>query len=94
MGLQIYQINAIDVNAQKVIRAWVICVDAKQPEVSKTFNVELPLVGRQNALGACYKRITYTNPYPLAKRLNLSTDRPDLVQFRVSNYSMNVHILS
>lgn len=82
MGLQVYQINAIDVSAQKVIRAWVLCVDAKQPEVSKTFNVELPLVGRQNALGACYKRITYTNPYPLAKRLTLSTDRPDLVQFR------------
>ncbi|TPP62242.1 hypothetical protein FGIG_03100 [Fasciola gigantica] len=82
VGFQNYQINAIDTSTQKVIRAWVLCVDVRSPEVSKTFNVELPLLGRQNAAAACHKRITYTNPYPLAKRLTLQTDRPDLVQFK------------
>ncbi|VDQ14249.1 unnamed protein product [Trichobilharzia regenti] len=80
-GKKVYQINVVDIDSQRVIRAWILCVDAKQPEVTKSFNMKLPKRGVNES---CNKRVTYTNPYKCNKTLVLETNRPDLLKFKVS----------
>ncbi|KAA3677321.1 nephrocystin-4 [Paragonimus westermani] len=84
VGMRNYQINVVEATSQRVIRAWIICAEIKAPEVSKTYNIELPLLFRQNTVEMCHKRVAYTNPYSHAKRLRIQTDRPDLLQFKDS----------
>ncbi|KAF8565305.1 hypothetical protein P879_05150 [Paragonimus westermani] len=84
VGMRNYQINVVEATSQRVIRAWIICAEIKPPEVSKTYNIELPLLFRQNTAELCHKRVAYTNPYSHAKRLRIQTDRPDLLQFKDS----------
>ncbi|KAF6774006.1 hypothetical protein AHF37_06389 [Paragonimus kellicotti] len=86
VGTRNYQINVVEATSQRVIRAWIVCAEIKAPEVSKTYNIELPLLFRQNTAEMCNKRVAYTNPYSHAKRLRIQTDRPDLLQFKVSPY--------
>ncbi|KAK4469874.1 hypothetical protein MN116_007382 [Schistosoma mekongi] len=81
IGKKIYQINVVDIDNQRVLRAWILCVDAKQPEITKSFNIKLPKRGISTA---CNKRIAYTNPYQCNKTLILETNRSDLVQFKES----------
>ncbi|CAH8492273.1 unnamed protein product [Heterobilharzia americana] len=80
-GKKIYQINVVDPDIQRVLRAWILCVDVKQPEITKSFNIKLP---KQGINETCNKRITYTNPYQYNKTLILETNRPNLVQFKES----------
>ncbi|KAH8861988.1 Nephrocystin-4 [Schistosoma japonicum] len=81
IGKKIYQINVVDTDSQRVLRAWILCVDVKQPEITKSFNIKLP---RRGINTACNKRIAYTNPYQCNKTLILETNRSDLVQFKES----------
>ncbi|CAL8074437.1 unnamed protein product [Calicophoron daubneyi] len=81
-GLRNFQINVVDDVARKVIRSWMVCAEIKPPEVSKTFNIQLPLINQQGVSEMCHKRIAYKNPYSQAKCVMLVTDRPDLLQFK------------
>ncbi|CAH8607142.1 unnamed protein product [Dicrocoelium dendriticum] len=86
VGSQKYRINAVDNVADVVMRAWILCVDVRPPEVTKSFSIKLPLVNAQNAEEKCHKRIAYTNSQPLAKKLHLHTDRPDLLRFKETEH--------
>uniref|UniRef100_A0A5K4F5E9 DUF1619 domain-containing protein n=2 Tax=Schistosoma mansoni TaxID=6183 RepID=A0A5K4F5E9_SCHMA len=81
VGKKSYQVNVVDTDNQRVLRAWILCVDARQPEITKSFNIKLP---RKEIITACNKRIAYTNPYQCKKTLILETNRSDLVQFKES----------
>ncbi|CAH8481011.1 unnamed protein product [Schistosoma turkestanicum] len=81
VGKKIYQINVVDTISQCVVRAWILCVDARQPEITKSFNIKLP---KQQMTTTCNKRIAYTNPYQYNKTIILETNRSDLVQFKES----------
>lgn len=71
----------VDTDCQRVLRAWILCVDVRRPEITKSFNIKLP---KKEISTACNKRIAYTNPYQCKKTLILETNRSDLVQFKVS----------
>nr|AKN21706.1 NPHP4 [Schmidtea mediterranea] len=75
IGNRKFHVNVVDIESHTLIRSWVICATCKEPEISKMFEMQLPIGGGQ----VCKKRIGFQNPYPYQKRFYLSTDRPDLV---------------
>ncbi|CAH8517018.1 unnamed protein product [Schistosoma guineensis] len=81
VGKKSYQVNVVDTDCQRVLRAWILCVDVRRPEITKSFNIKLP---KKEISTACNKRIAYTNPYQCKKTLILETNRSDLVQFKES----------
>nr|VZI29943.1 unnamed protein product [Spirometra erinaceieuropaei] len=84
IGKRKYQINVVDQTSRAVFHSWILCVETKAPEVSRTYDVRIPVYARDDSTGTLNKRLSYTNPYPQAKTLQLESSRPDLVQIKDS----------
>uniref|UniRef100_UPI00358F3FD4 nephrocystin-4 n=1 Tax=Myxine glutinosa TaxID=7769 RepID=UPI00358F3FD4 len=74
----IIHLNIVDLEHHRLFVSWLVFLCTRQPHISKAFEIELPLGGGKGS----NKRITYTNPYPLAKTFHLNCNRPDLLQFK------------
>ncbi|BHF57690.1 Nephrocystin-4 [Sparganum proliferum] len=90
IGKRKYQINVVDQTSRAVIHSWILCVETKAPEVSRTYDVRIPVYARDDSTGTLNKRLSYTNPYPQAKTLQLESSRPDLVQIKDSRLEVGV----
>ncbi|KAJ8257602.1 hypothetical protein GJAV_G00187540 [Gymnothorax javanicus] len=55
-----------------------------QPLISKAFEISLPVGGGRGS----NKKITYTNPYPNSRVFLLSSDHPDLLQFKEDSFQI------
>ncbi|KER24747.1 hypothetical protein T265_14342, partial [Opisthorchis viverrini] len=81
-GTHHYLVNLVDETTQRVAYAWMLCLEVKPPEVTKSFELEFPVVNEMHRTDSHRKLVSYTNPSANPKRLFLSTDRPDILQFK------------
>ncbi|KAG5451761.1 Nephrocystin-4, partial [Clonorchis sinensis] len=81
-GAHQYLINLVDETTQRVVYAWILCLEVKPPKVTKSFELEFPVVDGTERTDSHRKLVSYTNPSANPKRLFLSTDRPDILQFK------------
>lgn len=79
-GSKFFYLNVVDIEYHQLVRTWLLCASCRSAIVSRAFELTLPVGGGKS----CSKRITYTNPYPVAKRFHLLCDRNDLLQFKES----------
>jgi nephrocystin-4 len=77
-GSRIVYINAVDIELHQVVRSWLICVSAKMPMPKKTFELQLPVGGGQGH----NKRITFVNPYRVARTFDVMCNRPELLRIK------------
>ena len=78
-GSKFFYLNVVDPEYHQLIRSWLVCASCRTPIVSRAFELNLPVGGGGRHSS---KRITYTNPYPVARRFHLLCDRNDLLQFK------------
>nr|XP_039250329.1 nephrocystin-4-like [Styela clava] len=83
-GIRYMYVNVVDVEYHQLIRSWLVAVSSKQPIVSKEFEIEVPIAGGKG----CFKKITYTNPYPIRKKFQLLSSRPDLLSFKETQFEL------
>ncbi|NXW61333.1 NPHP4 protein, partial [Eurystomus gularis] len=83
-GSRFIYLNLVDVESHQLVSSWLLCLSCRQPLISKTFEISLPVGGGQG----CNKRITYTNPYPSPRLYFLCTNRPDLLQFKEDSFKV------
>ena len=64
------KVHLVDVDSNELVYAWLVFMTVQRPQVSKTFNVELPLHR------ACNKKIAYTNPWDMAHTFIIRSSDP------------------
>ncbi len=80
MGLICYQINAVDKDKDCIIEAWIVRINVEPPDVSRSFELSI----QRDKPSCLQKRILYKNPTPFKKEVNVTTDRPDLIEVKVN----------
>ncbi|KAM4737861.1 nephrocystin-4 isoform 2-T2 [Anableps anableps] len=83
-GSRFLYVNAVDMDQQRLVAAWLLCLNVHRPVLSKAFEVSVP-VG--NGRGSS-RKITYTNPYTSTRTFLLRSDHPDLLQFREDKFQI------
>uniref|UniRef100_A0A146WLA6 Nephrocystin-4 n=1 Tax=Fundulus heteroclitus TaxID=8078 RepID=A0A146WLA6_FUNHE len=83
-GSRFLYVNAVDMEQQRLVAAWLLCLNVHRPVLSKAFELSVP-VG--NGRGSS-RKITYTNPYTSARTFLLRSDHPDLLQFREDRFQV------
>ncbi|XP_022085519.1 nephrocystin-4-like isoform X2 [Acanthaster planci] len=78
VGSKFMYINVVDKEYHQLVRSWLVCVQCRQPVISKAFELQLPVGGGKGS----NKRITYTNPYQQSKEFIIRCNRDDLLQFK------------
>ena len=76
------KIHLVDVDSQELVYAWLVFMTVRRPQVSKTFNVELPLHQ------SCNKKIAYTNPWDMAHTFIIRSSDP--LNVRVKQPQLNI----
>ncbi|KAJ8264966.1 hypothetical protein COCON_G00140650 [Conger conger] len=77
-------LNVVDVEYHQLLASWLLCVACRQPLISKAFEISLPVGGGRGS----NKKISYTNPYPGSRVFLLSSDHPDLLQFKENSFQI------
>ncbi|KAJ8386877.1 hypothetical protein AAFF_G00165780 [Aldrovandia affinis] len=83
-GSKFVYLNVVDVEYHQLVASWLLCVSCRQPLISKAFEIFLPVGGGKGS----NKKITYTNPYPNSRAFLLSSDHPDLLQFKEDSFQI------
>ncbi|KAJ3585941.1 hypothetical protein NHX12_012348 [Muraenolepis orangiensis] len=83
-GSRLAFVSAVDVERCRLLAAWMVCLNAHRPILSKAFEVQVPVGGGRGST----RRITYTNPYPDSRLFLLHSDRPDLLQFKEDRFQV------
>ncbi|XP_054904639.1 nephrocystin-4 isoform X2 [Poeciliopsis prolifica] len=83
-GSRFLYVNAVDVDQQRLVAAWLLCLSVHRPVLSKAFEVSVPA---GNGRGSS-RKITYTNPYTSTRTFLLRSDHPDLLQFREDKFQI------
>ncbi|KAI1892585.1 hypothetical protein AGOR_G00135100 [Albula goreensis] len=83
-GSKFVYLNVVDVEYHQLVASWLLCVSCRQPLISKAFEIFLPVGGGKGS----NKKITYTNPYPTSRAFLLSSDHPDLLQFKEDSFQI------
>ncbi|CAL8368982.1 unnamed protein product [Lota lota] len=83
-GARLAFVSAVDMERCQLLAAWMICLNAHRPVLSKAFEVPVPVGGGRGST----RRITYTNPYPDTRTFLLHSDRPDLLQFKEDRFQV------
>ncbi|XP_053281847.1 nephrocystin-4 [Pleuronectes platessa] len=84
-GSRFLYVNAVDVENQRLITAWLLCLNVHQPVLSKAFEVCVPVGGGRGSS----KKITYINPYTSGRKFLLRSDHPDLLQFKEDKFQVS-----
>ncbi|XP_034446098.1 nephrocystin-4 isoform X1 [Hippoglossus hippoglossus] len=84
-GSRFLYVNAVDMENQRLITAWLLCLNVHQPVLSKAFEVCVPVGGGRGSS----KKITYTNPYTSGRTFLLRSDHPDLLQFKEDKFQVS-----
>ncbi|MEQ2282727.1 hypothetical protein AMECASPLE_003736 [Ameca splendens] len=69
---------------QRLVAAWLLCLNVQRPILSKAFEVSVPVA---NGRGSS-RKMTYTNPYTSTRTFLLRSDHPDLLQFREDKFQI------
>nr|XP_015822952.2 nephrocystin-4 isoform X2 [Nothobranchius furzeri] len=81
-GSRFLYVNAVDMDQQRLVTAWLLCLNVHRPVLSKAFEVCVPVGdGRGSS-----RKISYTNPYTSSRTFVLRSDHPDLLQFKEQNF--------
>ncbi|XP_042347315.1 nephrocystin-4 [Plectropomus leopardus] len=83
-GCRFLYVNAVDVENQRLVTAWLLCLSVHRPILSKAFEVCVPVSGGRGSS----KKITYTNPYTRGRTFLLRCDHPDLLQFKEDKFQI------
>ncbi|XP_059916023.1 nephrocystin-4 [Gadus macrocephalus] len=83
-GSRLAFVSAVDVERCQLLAAWMVCLNAHRPVLSKAFELSVPVAGGRGST----RRITYTNPYPDTRTFLLHSDRPDLLQFKEDRFQV------
>ncbi|XP_040922087.1 nephrocystin-4 [Toxotes jaculatrix] len=83
-GSRFLYVNAVDVENQRLVTAWLLCLNVHQPVLSKAFEVCVPVGGGRGSS----RKITYTNPYTSSRKFLLRSDHPDLLQFKEDEFQV------
>uniref|UniRef100_A0A3B4XH39 Nephrocystin 4 n=1 Tax=Seriola lalandi dorsalis TaxID=1841481 RepID=A0A3B4XH39_SERLL len=84
-GSRFLYVNAVDVENQRLVTAWLLCLNVHQPVLSKAFEVCVPVGGGRGSS----RKITYTNPYTSSRTFLLRSDHPDLLQFKHDKFQIS-----
>ncbi|XP_040008385.1 nephrocystin-4 isoform X2 [Xiphias gladius] len=84
-GSRFLYVNAVDVDNQRLVTAWLLCLNVHQPVLSKAFEVCVPVGGGRGSS----RKITYTNPYTSSHTFLLRSDHPDLLQFKEDKFQIS-----
>ncbi|XP_071331390.1 nephrocystin-4 isoform X2 [Trachinotus anak] len=84
-GSRFLYVNAVDVESQRLVTAWLLCLNVHQPVLSKAFEVCVPVGGGRGSS----RKITYTNPYTGSRTFLLRSDHPDLLQFKEEKFQIS-----
>uniref|UniRef100_A0A8C6UFG7 Nephrocystin 4 n=1 Tax=Neogobius melanostomus TaxID=47308 RepID=A0A8C6UFG7_9GOBI len=83
-GRRFFYLSAVDVEQQRLVSSWLLCLTVHRPVVSKAFEVSVPVgEGRGSS-----RKISYTNPYSGPRSLLLRSDHPHLLQFREERFQI------
>nr|XP_020468219.1 nephrocystin-4 [Monopterus albus] len=85
VGSRFLYVNAVDVEHQRLVAAWLLCLSVHQPVLSKAFEVRVPVGGERGSS----RKITYTNPYTSRRTFLLRSDHPDLLQFKEDKFQLS-----
>ncbi|KAM4562311.1 nephrocystin-4 [Odontesthes bonariensis] len=83
-GSRFLYVNAVDVEQQSLVTAWLLCLNVHRPVLSKAFEVGVPVGGGRGSS----RKITYTNPYTSSRTFLLRSDHPDLLQFKEDQFQI------
>uniref|UniRef100_A0A8C9X5S1 Nephrocystin 4 n=1 Tax=Sander lucioperca TaxID=283035 RepID=A0A8C9X5S1_SANLU len=83
-GSRFLYVNAVDVENQRLVTAWLLCLNVHRPVLSKAFEVCVPGSGGRGSS----RKITYTNPYSSSRTFLLRSDHPDLLQFKEDKFQI------
>uniref|UniRef100_A0A3Q4HZB7 Nephrocystin 4 n=1 Tax=Neolamprologus brichardi TaxID=32507 RepID=A0A3Q4HZB7_NEOBR len=83
-GSRFLYVNAVDVEQQRLVTAWLLCLNVHRPVLSKAFEVCVPVGGGRGSS----RKITYTNPYTSSRTFLLRSDHPDLLQFKEDKFQI------
>ncbi|XP_008278421.1 nephrocystin-4 [Stegastes partitus] len=83
-GSRFLYVNAVDVEHQRLVTAWLLCLNVHRPVLSKAFEVCVPVGGGRGSS----RKITYTNPYSSSRTFLLRSDHPDLLQFKEDKFQI------
>ncbi|XP_047228161.1 nephrocystin-4-like isoform X4 [Girardinichthys multiradiatus] len=83
-GSRFLYVNAVDMDQQRLVAAWLLCLNVHRPILSKAFEVSVPVA---NGRGSS-RKMTYTNPYTSTRKFLLRSDHPDLLQFREDKFQI------
>ncbi|XP_056158185.1 nephrocystin-4 [Lampris incognitus] len=83
-GRRFFYVNAVDVEHQYLVTAWLLCLNVHRPVLSKAFEVCVPVGGGRGST----RRISYTNPYTSGRVFVLHSDHPDLLQFKEDQFQI------
>ncbi|XP_072306312.1 nephrocystin-4 [Eucyclogobius newberryi] len=83
-GGRFFYLSAVDVEQQRLVSSWLLCLTVHRPVISKAFEVSVPVgEGRGSS-----RKISYTNPYSGPQSLRLHSDQPHLLQFREDRFQI------
>jgi nephrocystin-4 len=71
-------VNIVDIETRSLLASYYIVTHQKLPDITKVFEIKLTKGKGSN------KRVSYTNPFNHSNTLYLSTDRPDLLEFKAA----------
>lgn len=83
-GTRFLYVNAVDVEQQRLVTAWLLSLNVHRPVLSKAFEVSVPIGGGRGSS----RKITYTNPYTSSRTFLLRSDHPDLLQFKEDKFQI------
>ncbi|XP_062617587.1 nephrocystin-4-like [Saccostrea cucullata] len=83
-GNKQFHLNVVDVECHQLVRTWLISVICQPPNISRAFELKLPVGGGKGS----NKKITYTNPYPHKREYHTLSNREDLLQFREDHFTI------
>ncbi|KAK3540323.1 hypothetical protein QTP70_029591 [Hemibagrus guttatus] len=77
-------LNVVDVDTRQLVASWLLCLTCRQPVLSRAFEIQVPVGGGKGS----NKKISFTNPYPTKRAFRLSSDHPDLLQFKEEKFQI------
>ncbi|KAI6236953.1 Nephrocystin-4 [Aphelenchoides besseyi] len=73
-GKRTFLITAIEMKLRKLLNAWIVFVNVKEPTIAKTYEIEIT-----NSTADIAKKIQFTNEYPVERNYRFYTSNEQIV---------------
>ena len=78
-------VNVVDREMSQIIQQWIVCINSKEPNVSRSFQIVIPTDHSKITT----KRIAFKNPYSKKREFFLHTSRADVLSFKENSFQVN-----